>query len=227
MPRRILLACPQRIGDVLLATPLARSLKRAWPEAEVDMLVFQGTEAALAENPDLAEVIVVPRRAGFAARVAELRRLWRRYDLALAPLATDRARWYCWVAGRRRVGLVNPGLRDRAKTLLLNQSLSFDDRDTHTVAMGLRLAESLGIRPCFEVVPPGVAPENLDALLARLDALFFQLYGLNRDDAAYILDQFPIARTGHQSLWALPDQGFDPSLHERGGGGGFHHGCAT
>lgn len=30
--------------------------------------------------------------------------------------------------------------------------------------------------------------------LARLDALFFQLYGLNRDDAAYILDQFPIVR---------------------------------
>lgn len=30
--------------------------------------------------------------------------------------------------------------------------------------------------------------------LARLDALFFQLYGLNRDDAAYILDQFPIVK---------------------------------
>jgi hypothetical protein len=30
--------------------------------------------------------------------------------------------------------------------------------------------------------------------LARLDALFFQLYGLSRDDAAYILDTFPIVR---------------------------------
>jgi len=29
---------------------------------------------------------------------------------------------------------------------------------------------------------------------ARLDALFFYLYGLSRDDAAYILDQFPIVR---------------------------------
>lgn len=29
---------------------------------------------------------------------------------------------------------------------------------------------------------------------ARLDALFFQLYGVNRDDAAYILDTFPIVR---------------------------------
>ncbi len=30
--------------------------------------------------------------------------------------------------------------------------------------------------------------------LARLDALFFHLYGLDRKDAAYILDQFPIVR---------------------------------
>ncbi|OGT06350.1 MAG: hypothetical protein A2143_13055 [Gallionellales bacterium RBG_16_57_15] len=29
---------------------------------------------------------------------------------------------------------------------------------------------------------------------ARLDALFFHLYGINRDDAAYILDTFPIVR---------------------------------
>ena len=30
--------------------------------------------------------------------------------------------------------------------------------------------------------------------MARLDALFFQLYGLSREDAAYILDTFPIVR---------------------------------
>ena len=30
--------------------------------------------------------------------------------------------------------------------------------------------------------------------MARLDALFFQLYGISRDDAAYILDTFPIVR---------------------------------
>jgi hypothetical protein len=30
--------------------------------------------------------------------------------------------------------------------------------------------------------------------MARLDALFFQLYGLNRDEAAYIMDTFPIVK---------------------------------
>ena len=31
-------------------------------------------------------------------------------------------------------------------------------------------------------------------LRARLDALYFHLYGLNRDDAGYVLDTFPIVR---------------------------------
>ena len=171
MPRRILLACPQRIGDVLLATPLARSLKRAWPEAKLDFLVFHGTAGVLAENPDIDHVIAVPRRTGFAVRLAELRSLWRRYDVAAAPLATDRARLYCWAAGRRCVGMVHPGIKDRAKTLLLDRSVNFDDLDTHTVSMGLRLTEPLGIAPCFDVVPPGVPADGLDALLACLEPL--------------------------------------------------------
>lgn len=30
--------------------------------------------------------------------------------------------------------------------------------------------------------------------MARLDALYFRLYGLDRDEAAYVLDTFPIVR---------------------------------
>lgn len=170
-PRRILLACPQRIGDVLLVTPLARSMKRAWPAAELDLLVFQGTEGALEGNPDIAQVIAVPPRAGFIESIRQVQRLWRRYDLAISPLPTDRARIYCWAAGRHRVGLLQPGAQDRMKALLLNQHLLFDDLDTHTVNMGLRLAELIGVAPCFEVVPPSISPTRLNDLLACLGPL--------------------------------------------------------
>ena len=112
-PRRILLICPQRIGDVLLATPLARSLKRAWPEARLDMLVFRGAEGALQGNPDIEQVITVPRRATLGEKFVQLRSLWRSYDLALSPLPTDRARLYCWIAGRRRMAATQP-LADRS-----------------------------------------------------------------------------------------------------------------
>ncbi len=169
-PRRILLACTQRIGDVLLATPLARSMKRAWPGAAVDMLVFLGTEAVLEGNPDIARVIAVPRRAGLAERWRELSGLWRRYDLAVSPLPTDRSRLYCWAAAPRRLGLLRPERQERPKALLLSAWRKFDDLDTHTVSTGLALAGMLGIPAAFEVVPPGVSQSRLEAVLARLDA---------------------------------------------------------
>ena len=37
-------------------------------------------------------------------------------------------------------------------------------------------------------------PETRRHLRARLDALYFILYGISRDDAAYVLDSFPITR---------------------------------
>ena len=45
------------------------------------------------------------------------------------------------------------------------------------------------------MLPPFVwNDEERRARLAALDALFFWLYGLNADDAAYILCTFPIVR---------------------------------
>ncbi|SMB21115.1 Heptosyltransferase III [Sterolibacterium denitrificans] len=168
-PRRILLVCTQRIGDVLLTTPLARSLKSAWPEARLDALVLPGTQGALEGNPDFAEIITLPQRVGLREKFGQLRSLWRRYDLALSPLPTDRARLFCWVAGRHRVGVLQADkARERGKALLLDQWTAFDDLDTHTVAMGLRLAELLGIPPITTVVPPSASRARLDSLLAAL-----------------------------------------------------------
>jgi len=176
-PARVLVACPQRIGDVLLITPLVRSVKQAWPATRIDVLVFAGTEGVLEGNPDISEIIAVPRKAGLMENLRLLRKLWRQYDLALAPIPTDRARIYSWVAGRRRIGFIGaphasqPTLQERFKKLLLSEALLFDDLDTHTVSSALQLASALGIRPCLEVVPPSVRPDRRDALRARLEPL--------------------------------------------------------
>jgi hypothetical protein len=46
-----------------------------------------------------------------------------------------------------------------------------------------------------QVLPPFVwNEEERRARLSALDALFFWLYGLNADDAGYIMDSFPIVR---------------------------------
>src|SRR5713101_1309555 len=62
LPASALVVATQRIGDVLLATPLIRTLKRAWPHARIDALVFESTKNILAANPDLHEVITIPER---------------------------------------------------------------------------------------------------------------------------------------------------------------------
>src|SRR5450631_2526967 len=126
-PRRILLVCTQRIGDVLLATPVARSLKRAWPEAELHFLVFTGTEGVLEGNPDIDRIIAFPHRTDWHGKLAQLRQLCRRYDLAVATIASDRARLYGWVGAKFRVGFIAEG--EKGKTLLLDRWLDFDDRD--------------------------------------------------------------------------------------------------
>ena len=53
-------------------------------------------------------------------------------------------------------------------------------------------------------------------LRARLDALYFHLYGLSRDDAYYILSTFPIVRRQDQDQFhTYRTRGHDPRLHER------------
>ena len=44
-------------------------------------------------------------------------------------------------------------------------------------------------------------PEQRRHLRARLDALYFHLYGLTRDDASYILSTFPIIQRQDQAAF--------------------------
>lgn len=150
-PRSVLIVVTRRIGDVLLATPLVRSVRRAWPQAAVDALVFAGTEGVIKANPDVRRAITVRERPGTLEHAALLARLARRYDVALSTQHGDRATLYAWIAGRWRAGLLNAAPRERWKRALLQAWVPFDDRDTHTVRMNLALAAALGIEPCAEV----------------------------------------------------------------------------
>ena len=152
-PRSVLIIVTRRIGDVLLATPLMRSVKRAWPHAALDVLVFEGTQAVIAANanPDVRRVLTVPERPGASEHLAFMGRLFRRYDIALSTLHGDRPTLYAWLAGRWRAGLLNPTDKERWKRPLLHHWIPFDNWNTHTVLMNLALAGPLGIEPRREV----------------------------------------------------------------------------
>jgi heptosyltransferase-3 len=151
-PGTILVIVTRRIGDVLLATPLIRSLRLAWPVAAIDALVFAGTQGVLSANRDLRRVITVPENAKDPSHLGMLLSLVRRYDLAVSTLPGDRPTFYAWLAGRNRVGLLLEGGKHLWKRLLLSRWIPFDDRDSHTVLMNLALADLLGIPKSYDAV---------------------------------------------------------------------------
>jgi len=145
--RSALVVCTRRIGDVLLATPVVRSLKRAYPDAAVDMLVFEGTQDAVAANPDVHRIWTIAERPEIGPHLALLRSLWHRYDLALSVLAGDRPTVHAWAAGRYRMGTLLDDRKSWWKRRLLHEWVPFDNLHTHTVAMNLRLLAPLQIKP--------------------------------------------------------------------------------
>jgi len=66
------------LGDLLMTTPLARQLRRRFPEARIDYLVGHGFAEALAGNPHVDSVLTFPEEVFFERRPAGLLRLARR-----------------------------------------------------------------------------------------------------------------------------------------------------
>ncbi|MCU0596867.1 MAG: glycosyltransferase family 9 protein [Desulfobacterota bacterium] len=164
----ILLIATRHIGDVLLTTPLLRSLRAAYPDARIDALVYNWTAGILDGNPDLNHVITVNQDPPFSEYVALVRRIFRRYDLALSTLTSDRPILYAFWAARNRVSLVPPyRLNDAWKRWIAQGWGELDDWDTHTVIQNLRLCDVLNIPRHYDVVVPESpsASEKLDALL--------------------------------------------------------------
>lgn len=101
---RIVVVATRQIGDVLLATPLIRATRARWPDARIDVIGLAGTLGMLRGNPDVDVLIETPAR-GWGGWPT-LRRLWRRYDLALVTDVGDRAHLLAWAAARHRSGVM-------------------------------------------------------------------------------------------------------------------------
>ena len=154
---RVLVVALRRLGDVLLTTPLVRSVKQAFPDAAIEALVFAGTEGILTGNPDLAAVLTVPQRPRLGETLALMRRLLKRYDLALSTQTGDRPTLLAIIAGRQSAGPVEAaGLAAAIKRLALTRWY-VSDRSAHRVVDLLRLSDSLGIPAQAEIVCPAGA----------------------------------------------------------------------
>jgi heptosyltransferase-3 len=150
---RILVVALRRIGDVLLTTPLIRSLRHAWPDAEIDVMVYGSTASILAGNPDITRTLTVPERPSREETRILTQSLRKQYDLAITTQPGDRPTTYAWIAGRKRAGVTGPGFNGLVKRLLLHRSARANS-NIHRVEEAMTLARALGIAPSDTVVPP-------------------------------------------------------------------------
>jgi heptosyltransferase-3 len=114
---RILVTKLRHHGDVLLTTPVLRSLKRQLPGAELDLLVYAETAPIVADNPHIDQLHTILRTRAAGGSWAKLRHELalartlkaRRYDLVLHLTEHNRgASLVRWLKPRWSVSMDGP-----------------------------------------------------------------------------------------------------------------------
>jgi heptosyltransferase-3 len=181
--KRVLVTKLRHHGDVLLASPVVSTLKRALPDAEIDALVYADTAPMLIHHPGLATLHMIDRawkRRGFLHRAREELRLLRelrkrRYDLLVHLTEHPRGLTLALLlrpsfsVTRVRREDEHPSLWKRAFTHFYPFPRG---RPRHTVETNLDALRRIGIHPTPEdkrlvIVPGQSAHARVEALLAE------------------------------------------------------------
>ncbi len=169
--KRICVWNPAFLGDAVLTLPLLQSLKRAWPEAELDFWVRQGIEPLFADQPELHRVLPVAKRGrkrgvfGLLELARAIRR--ERYDLLVCAHTSPRSAMVALRSGAAlRVGYNGAPL----SRLAFHTSVSRKFEELEEIERLLRLLEPLGIAPAThwpELVLPLEARETAGRIIGE------------------------------------------------------------
>jgi len=146
--KRILVTRTDRIGDVVLSTPVLRALRTAYPCAYLAMLVRPYTRAVVEGNPYVDDVIAYDKKEcdrnvfRFFSFIRSLRQ--KRFDCAIVLHPTNRDHLIVFLSGiKRRIGY------GRKLGFLLTDRLAHDKQlgQKHESDYALDMARWLGIEP--------------------------------------------------------------------------------
>ncbi len=93
---RVLIVRTDRLGDVLLTTPVSSALREAFPKAQISWLVRPYAAPLLEHNPDVDQILVDRGRS--AGKLAALLRK-EHFDVAIVAYPRWRVAWALWRAG--------------------------------------------------------------------------------------------------------------------------------
>jgi len=135
----------RHIGDVLLATPVFTSLREAYPDAKLSILINRGTEEILAHHPDIDELIIAEKGA-IGAQLRFLVMLRRKgFDCVVDLTDGDRSAWISVVTGSPlRIGF---NAEHRWRGLLYSHVATPLPEDLHRVEYDVAALRPLGLMP--------------------------------------------------------------------------------
>ncbi len=104
---KILILVVKRVGEVLLTTPAIRAFYKAFPGAQIDVVVDQPVQDVLEGNPYIRRLIrLEPERTPLQLISTALRLRRARYDITVDFLANPRTAFLCLAASAPvRIGL--------------------------------------------------------------------------------------------------------------------------
>ena len=176
--KRILIVRTDRIGDVLLSTPVIKALRENYPNAYMAMMVSPYAKDIVDGNPYLDEVIIYdkgglhkswPRSIKFSRNLKK-----KRFDLALVLHPANRVHLVTFFARiPRRIGY------DRKLGFLLTDRIKHTKQlgEKHQLEYALDLVRYLGIEPKDKNLFMPIKPESEK----RVEELF-QQGGINKTD---------------------------------------------
>ncbi|MCX7763133.1 MAG: glycosyltransferase family 9 protein [Candidatus Kryptonium sp.] len=144
--KRILIIRPDRVGDVVLATPLVRELRKTFPNSFIAVMVRPQTKDVFINNPNIDKIIVDDFEGedkgwkGFWKQVLNLRK--HKFNIALHLLPTQRHAWMTFFAGIRtriNVGIKLYGILTFMKYVSRNKYIPLRHEADYSLDLGRKI----------------------------------------------------------------------------------------
>jgi len=105
--KKILIIRPDRIGDVVLSTPIPRELKQLYPNCYIGVLLRNYTKDIYINNPNVDKIIIDSEKKDIIYKIQLVREIRsHNFTHAFMLLPTERMNWLLFFAGiKNRIGV--------------------------------------------------------------------------------------------------------------------------
>lgn len=198
MAKQILVIIRRSNGDVLLSSALLQQLRDYYAGAHIDLLINDDTLGVAKALPSIRHIYCYSyawKTLSWWARVHQqvglIRRLWRRYDLAISLTTTDSSVWYARIAGRQAISLIETEVHKNWWKQCLLDGYYYLDPTQHVILNHLKALNLLQIPQGKVITHIQYSPEALQRVQAKLHAQGIRTFLIFHPSAQYAYKIYP------------------------------------